>query len=210
MPSTIPATSSPSVFGLHRLTIARSPTVVASTTGWALPTSWLRVFRSVDAMRLGHGGRQARQTEAVRSEKCVGRRGRAWDGLWAIAVCFTRALQRCAGHVNRRFLLILQEVRTLGKTRNQFHIYVAFCPHASHGITGGLFLARICTGSFRTSLSCSDPTFSPSAVVVPIHTVGEKVRVDTVARTQIDCTHLQRAGRIAAPPELSVGAFVGA
>ena len=51
-------------------------------------------------MRLGHGGRQARQTEAVRSEKCVGRRSRAWDGLWAIAVCFTRALQKCAGHVN--------------------------------------------------------------------------------------------------------------
>src|SRR5882724_4478158 len=27
--------------------------------------SWLRVFKSGDAMRLGHGGRQAQQTEAI-------------------------------------------------------------------------------------------------------------------------------------------------
>jgi len=56
----------------------------------------------------------------MRSEKCVARRGRAWDGMRVIAVCFTRALQRCAGRTNMRFLLILQEVRAIGKTRNQF------------------------------------------------------------------------------------------
>ena len=71
-------------------------------------------------MRLGHGGRHARQTEAMLSEKCVARRGRAWDGMRVIAVCFTRALQRCAGRTNMCFLLILQEVRAIGKTRNQF------------------------------------------------------------------------------------------
>jgi hypothetical protein len=71
-------------------------------------------------MRLGHGGRHVRQTGAMRSEKCVARRGRAWDGMRVIAVCFTRALQRCAGRTNMRFLLILQEVRAIGKTRNQF------------------------------------------------------------------------------------------
>ncbi len=71
-------------------------------------------------MRLGHGGRHARQTGAMRSEKCVARRGRAWDGMRVIAACFTRLLQRCAGRTNMRFLLILQEVRAIGKTRNQF------------------------------------------------------------------------------------------
>ena len=71
-------------------------------------------------MRLGHGGRHARQTGAMRSEKCVARRGRGWDGMRVVAVCFTRALQRCAGRTNMRFLLILQEVRAIGKTRNQF------------------------------------------------------------------------------------------
>src|SRR5215510_11110753 len=39
MLSTIPAISSPSVSGLRRLTIPRSPTVVAPTTDWVLPTS---------------------------------------------------------------------------------------------------------------------------------------------------------------------------
>ncbi len=43
--------------------------------------SWLRVFRSVDTMRIGHGGHHARQTEAMRSEKCVVRCGRTWDGM---------------------------------------------------------------------------------------------------------------------------------
>src|SRR5882724_7394577 len=82
--------------------------------------SWLRVFRSVDAMRLGYGGRHARQTGAMLSEKCAARRGRAWDGMRVSTICFTRALQRCAGRTNMRFLFILQEVRAIGKTRNQF------------------------------------------------------------------------------------------
>jgi len=42
--------------------------------------NWLRVFRSAEASRMGQGGRQQRHTRAVRSEKCVGLRGRAWDG----------------------------------------------------------------------------------------------------------------------------------
>ena len=81
--------------------------------------SWLRVFRSGDALRVGHGGRQARQTEAMRSEKCVVRCGRTWDGMRVIAVCFTRTLQRCACPTNTHFLLILQEVKRIAKTRNQ-------------------------------------------------------------------------------------------
>ena len=81
--------------------------------------SWLRVFRSGDALRVGHGGRQARQTEAMRSEKCVVRYGRTWDGMRVIAVCFTRTLQRCACPTNTHFLLILQEVQRIAKTRNQ-------------------------------------------------------------------------------------------
>jgi hypothetical protein len=31
--------------------------------------NWLRVFRSPEASRVGHGGRQQRHTRAVRSEK---------------------------------------------------------------------------------------------------------------------------------------------
>jgi hypothetical protein len=71
-------------------------------------------------MRLGHGGRQARQTGAMRSEKCVARRGRAWDSRRVIAVYFARALYRGPSRTNMRFLLILQPVRAIGKTRNQF------------------------------------------------------------------------------------------
>ena len=71
-------------------------------------------------MRLGYGGRHARQTGAMLSEKCAARRGRAWDGMRVSTICFTRALQRCAGRTNMRFLFILQEVRAIGKTRNQF------------------------------------------------------------------------------------------
>jgi hypothetical protein len=71
-------------------------------------------------MRLGYGGRHARQTGAMLSEKCAARRGRAWDGMRVSTVCFTRALQRSAGRTNMRFLFILQEVRAIGKTRNQF------------------------------------------------------------------------------------------
>ncbi len=39
-------------------------------------------------MRLGHGGRHALQTGVMRSEKCVARHGRAWDGMRVIAVFF--------------------------------------------------------------------------------------------------------------------------
>src|SRR2546426_125200 len=81
--------------------------------------SWLRVFKSGDAMRVGHGGRQAQQTKAILPEKRGGRRGSMWDGRRVIAGCFTRMLRRCAGRTNVRFLHILQEIRVIGKTRNQ-------------------------------------------------------------------------------------------
>jgi hypothetical protein len=47
-----------------------------------------------------------------------------WDGRRVIAGCFTRMLRRCAGRINVRFLHILQEIRVIGKTRNQlFHMF---------------------------------------------------------------------------------------
>ena len=82
-------------------------------------------------MRLGDGGRHARQTGAMLSEKCVARRGRAWDGMRVIAACFTRALQRCAGRTNMHFLFILQEVRAIGKTRNQFSSKISLIHNAA-------------------------------------------------------------------------------
>ena len=40
-----------------------------------------------------------------------------------ILACFAPALQRCARRVYRRFLLVLQEVMAIGKTRNQLDEY---------------------------------------------------------------------------------------
>jgi hypothetical protein len=70
-------------------------------------------------MRVGHGGHRARQTEAMRSEKCVVRCGRTWDGMRVIAGGFPRTLQRCACLIKTYFLIILQEVKGIVKTRNQ-------------------------------------------------------------------------------------------
>jgi hypothetical protein len=70
-------------------------------------------------MRVGHGGHRARQTEAIRSEKCVVRCGRTWDGMRVIAGGFPRTLQRCSCPTSTYFLLILQEVNGIVKTRNQ-------------------------------------------------------------------------------------------
>ncbi len=40
-----------------------------------------------------------------------------------ILACFAQALQRSARRVYRRFLLLLQEVVAIGKTRNQLDQY---------------------------------------------------------------------------------------
>ena len=53
-----------------------------------LISNWLRVFRSADASRIGRDGRQQLHMRAVRSEKCVVLRGRAWDGNAVIAAFF--------------------------------------------------------------------------------------------------------------------------
>jgi len=81
--------------------------------------SWLRVFRSPDAAHLGHGGGQARQTRAVPSENGVARGGSAYDKMGMIPARFTRVLQRYAGYLCMRFLLIFQEVGQVNTTCNQ-------------------------------------------------------------------------------------------
>src|SRR5712692_11855896 len=64
------------------------------TSAWAqrqeelFTLNWLRVFGSADASRIGRDGRQQRHTRAVRSEKCMVLRGRAWDGNAVIAAFF--------------------------------------------------------------------------------------------------------------------------
>src|SRR6266849_5359958 len=50
--------------------------------------NWLRVLRSAEAARIGPGVWQQRHTRAVRSEKCMRLRGRAWAGMRVIAVFF--------------------------------------------------------------------------------------------------------------------------
>jgi hypothetical protein len=49
--------------------------------------NWLRVFRSVEASRMGQGGRQQRHTQAVPSEKRGGLRGRAGARMRVSAAC---------------------------------------------------------------------------------------------------------------------------
>jgi hypothetical protein len=83
-----------------------------------LSTNWLRVFRSAEATRLGPDGSQQRQTKVGRSEKCVALRDGYGTGIGVIAACFARVLRGYSGRACMGFLLILQEVRRVCKTRN--------------------------------------------------------------------------------------------
>ncbi len=84
--------------------------------------NWLRVFRSAEASRLGHGVSQPLHARAVRSEKCAVLRDGCGTGMCVIAAFFACVLRRCTGRVCIDFLLILQEVRQVCKTRNQFSV----------------------------------------------------------------------------------------
>src|SRR5438132_4416087 len=86
-----------------------------------LTESWLRVFRSVNAVHLPHGGGQAWETTAVSSEKGVARCDSAYDAMGLIAVCVPRALPRGTGALCMPLLLIWQEVRLVSKPCHQFH-----------------------------------------------------------------------------------------
>ena len=70
--------------------------------------SWLRVFRSVNAVRLLHGGGQERETTTGQSEKCVGRYDSESDEMRMITASFMRALQGCTGSLSMYFHLIFQ------------------------------------------------------------------------------------------------------
>src|SRR5437764_9761783 len=83
--------------------------------------SWLRVFRSVNAVHLPHGVEQEWEMTAVWSEKCVARWGSEYDDICMITTRFVRVLQRCAGPLYTHFLLIFQEVRSASKTCNQLN-----------------------------------------------------------------------------------------
>src|SRR5205823_5546231 len=50
--------------------------------------SWLRVFRRAEASRISPGVGQPLHTRAMRSEKCMRLRGRAWVRMRVIAVFF--------------------------------------------------------------------------------------------------------------------------
>src|SRR5439155_20205540 len=84
--------------------------------------SWLRVFRSVNAVHLPHGGGQERETTTVQSDKCVARCGSAYDEMRLIIASFVRVLQRCTGHPYTHILLIFQEVSPVSKTCNQLSV----------------------------------------------------------------------------------------
>ncbi len=102
-------------------------------------------------MRVGHGGHHARQTEAMRSEKCVIRCGRTWDSMRVIAGGFPRTLQRCACPTNTYFLLILQEVNGIVKTRNQLYGMLRLVACEVDDITAQITLR---VRSMPTSLPC--------------------------------------------------------
>jgi hypothetical protein len=71
------------------------------------------------APRRGHQGSQRRHARAERSEKGVVLQDRSGMKLCVITAFFARALQMCLDRPCTRFLLIRQEVRAIGKTRNQ-------------------------------------------------------------------------------------------
>jgi hypothetical protein len=85
-----------------------------------LSLNWLRVFRSAAASRIGPSIGQQRHTRAVWSEKCVGLRGRAWDGHARDRCVFWPVRFVCTDLACISFLPLLQEVRSIYKTRNQF------------------------------------------------------------------------------------------
>src|SRR5712692_8696937 len=96
-----------------------------------LTLNWLRVFRSAGASRIGQGGRQPLHTSAVRSEKCVGLRGKAWSGMRVIAAffgpCAPYALTAHISVFSHSFKRLdrLAKLATssifICKTRNQFY-----------------------------------------------------------------------------------------
>jgi hypothetical protein len=96
-----------------------------------LAYNWLRVFRSVEAARLGPDGSQQLQTKVGRSEKCVALRDGCGTSIGVIAACFARVLRGYSGRACMGFLLILQEVRRVCKTRNKFlpNFPVPLSPH---------------------------------------------------------------------------------
>ena len=82
--------------------------------------NWWRVLRSAEASRIGPGVGQQRHTRAVRAEKCVGLRSRAWDENVRDRWVFWPMRSLCTDRACIRFLPRLQEVRSIYKTRNQF------------------------------------------------------------------------------------------
>jgi hypothetical protein len=53
----------------------------------------------------------------------MARHGCESDGMCMITAYFARVYQRDTGHLWRDFLFLLQEVRPIGKTRNQLYGY---------------------------------------------------------------------------------------
>jgi hypothetical protein len=82
--------------------------------------NWLRVFRSAEATRPGPDGSQQLQMQVGRLEKCVALRDGCGTSIGVIAACFARVLRGYSGRACMGFLLILQEVRRVCKTRNKF------------------------------------------------------------------------------------------
>src|SRR5262245_38607737 len=102
--------------GLFRSEVTR---VCAPIIG--MIANWLRVFRRADASRMGQGRRQQRHTQAVPPEKCGGLRGRAGASMRVSAACLSPMRSFCPPRAWSTFLPRLPEVRSMGKTRNQFN-----------------------------------------------------------------------------------------
>jgi hypothetical protein len=81
--------------------------------------SWLRVFRSINAVHPPYGVEYERETTAIQSEKCVARCGNEDDEMCAITARFTRVLQRYTGYLCMHFLLLFQSVGPVSKICNQ-------------------------------------------------------------------------------------------
>ena len=93
----------------------------AKTGGVApFPLNWLRVLRSTEAARIGPRVGQQHHTRAVRPEKYMRLRGRAWDGNARDCCVFWLMRSLSTDPACLSFLPLFQEVRSIHKTRNQF------------------------------------------------------------------------------------------
>src|SRR5437764_15353215 len=86
------------------------------------------------------------------------------DGIRMITACFARMHQRCADRVEISFLFMLQEVRPIGKTRNQLRFFSRSTGNGAlssmllgYGVPTGSIIPRQLDGALALEPYAYDP-----------------------------------------------------